>query len=103
MVELSSQKDLLSILPKLYDDLSAKSLETLSEYKVDYSFQPPQPTSAVEIHILDLCARKAASDLATQRGREYGFGQEQEAHTKSRATAIHKLVQAIYPIYQQIT
>ena len=34
MVELSSQKDLLSILPKLYDDLSAKILETLSEYKV---------------------------------------------------------------------
>ena len=66
MVELSSQKDLLSILSKLFNDLSANNLETLSEYKVDYSFQPLQPTSAVEIHILDLCSTKAAADLATQ-------------------------------------
>ena len=35
--------------------------------------------------------------MATQRGREYGFGQEQEAHTKSRATAIHKLDPAVLP------
>ena len=65
----------------------------MSEYKVDYSFQPPQPVSAVEIHILDLCSRKAAADLATQRGRVYGFGPE--ADSSSRATAIHKLEPAV--------
>ena len=95
MVELSSQKELLSILPTLYDDLSAASLETLSDYKVNYSFEPPEPLSAVEKHILDLCSRKAAQDLATQRGREYGFGPE--ADSSSRATAIHKLDPAVLP------
>ena len=98
MVELSSQKDLLSILPKLYDDLSAKSLETLSEYKVDYSFQPPQPTSAVEIHILDLCARKAASERGNTTGPKVGIWTRAGSTNKEQSnTAIHKLDPAVLP------
>ena len=58
----------------------------MSEYKVDYSFQPPQLTYAVEIHILDLFSTKAAADMATQQGQEYGFGPE--ADLSSRTTAI---------------
>ena len=85
MVELSSQKDLLSILSKLFNDLSANNLQTLSEYKVDYSFQPPQPTSLI-------CAQQKL--LQTwQHSREYGFGPE--ADSSSRATAIHKLDLAV--------
>ncbi|KAK6179055.1 hypothetical protein SNE40_011501 [Patella caerulea] len=89
MVELCSQKDLLNILPKLYDDLSTNSLDTLCNYQVNYSFEVSEPLSAIEKHILSLCSNKAAADLATQRGREYGFGPESDA--SSRATALHKL------------
>lgn len=89
MVELSTQKDFLDILPKLHDGLSEGVLDTLSEYNVEYSFEIQEPSSDVEKHILNLCAKKGAADLATQRGREYGFGSEADAST--RATAIHKL------------
>ena len=41
MVELSSQNYLLRILPQFYDDLSVKCLDTLSDYKVSYSFDVP--------------------------------------------------------------
>ena len=67
MLELSSQNDLLRILPQFYDDLSVKCLDTLSDYKVSYSFDMPEPTSTVEKHVLSLVHVRAASHLATQR------------------------------------
>jgi len=76
-------------LPKLHDDLSAGILDTLSAYKVKYSFEVKEPSSDIEKHIVNLCAKKAAADLATQRGREYGFGLDEDA--SMRATAIHEL------------
>ena len=94
MVELSSQKDLLTILPKLYDDLSVNILETLHDFKVNYSFDVLEPTSPIEKHILNLCSIKAASNLATQRGREYGFG---PGDASSRATALHTLDPSLLP------
>ena len=39
-----------------------------------------------------MCSRKSAADLATQWGREYGYGPEDSS---SRATAIHKLDPAV--------
>ena len=89
MVEISTQSDLLTILPQLYQDLSTKSLDTLSKYEVDYSFKVSEPTSLVEKHVLGLVCTKAASNLATQRGREYGFGPQ--LNVSGRATALHTL------------
>ena len=93
MVEISSQQDLLAISPKLYNDLSNNVLETLNDFKVSYSFTVSQPTSPIEKHILSLCSKKAAANLATQRGREYGFGGE----ASNRATAINKLDPSLLP------
>ena len=56
---------------------------------VKYSFDIQEPSSDIEKHIVNLCAKKAAADLATQRGRDYGFGSNVDA--SMRATAIHKL------------
>jgi hypothetical protein len=89
MVEQATQQDLLTILPKLHDDLAAGKLDTLAEYKVSYSFEPPEPLSTVEQHILNQLCVHAALDLATQRGREYGFGSQLDS--ASRATALHTL------------
>ena len=89
MVEISSQNDLLRILPQLYDDFSVKCLDTLSDYKVSYSFDVPEPTSTVEKHLLGLVCVRAASHLATQRGREYGFGAQEDV--SCRATTLHTL------------
>ena len=89
MVELSSQNDLLRILSQLYDDLSVKCLDTLSDYKVSYSFDVPEPTSTVEKYVLGLVCVRAASHLATQRGREYGFGPQEDV--SCCATTLHTL------------
>ena len=50
---------------------------------------PLEPTSSVEKYILGLVCVKAASDLATQRGREYGFGPQVDV--SGRATSLHTL------------
>ena len=89
MVELSSQNDLLRILPQLYDDLSIKCLDTLCDYRVSYSFDVPELTSTVEKHVLGLICVKAASHLATQRACEYGFGPQEGV--SCHATTLHML------------
>ena len=55
---------------------------------MSYSFDPPVPETTVEKHIINQFCTCAASDLATQRGREYGFG---SADASSRATVLHTL------------
>ena len=89
MVEQASQSDLLTILPQLYNDLVDGNLDTLKEYHVSYSFDPEEPESVVGQHILSAFSKRAASDLATQRGREYGFGTQ--AGVSSRATILNTL------------
>ena len=89
MVELSSQNDLLRILPQLYDDLPVKCLDTLCDHKVSYSFDVPEPTYTEEKHVLGLVCARAASHLATQRGRKYGFGPQK--NVSCRATTLHTL------------
>ena len=78
MVELFSQNYLLRMLPQLYDNLSVKCLDTLSDYKASYSFDVPEPTSTAEKHVLGLVCVRAASHLATQRGHEYGFEPQED-------------------------
>ena len=89
MVELSSQNDLLRILPQLYDDLSIKCLDTLSDYKVSYLFDVPELTSTAEEHVLGLICVRTASHLATQKACEYGFGPQEDV--SCRATTLHML------------
>ena len=88
MVKQPTQKDLVKILPKLYNDLAAANLDTLQEYNVSYSFDPNVPETTVEKHIINQFCTCAASNLATQPGREYGFG---SAEASSRATVLHTL------------
>ena len=79
----------MQILPKLHEDLSGKNLETLADFHVNYSFVPTEPDTAVEKHFLGRFCLKAAEDLATQRGREYGFGSNQDK--ASRATFLQSI------------
>ena len=73
MTEVSTQKDLVSILPCLHDDLLEKKTNTLSQYRVPYSFQLDEPESPIELYLLGEMCTQAGKDLAKQRGREYGF------------------------------
>ena len=81
MCELSSQSDLLQLLPQLKKDLEKGILETLSKFEVNYSFMINKPSSNFERLILQKFSEKAAVDLTTQRGREYKFCEvEQNPH-----------------------
>ena len=73
MCELSSQSDLLQLLPQLKKDLEKGILVTLSKFEVNYSFMINKPLPNLEKLILQKSSEKAAVDLTTQRGREYGF------------------------------
>ena len=88
MCELSSQLDLLQLLPQLKKDLEKGILETLSKFEVNYSLTIDKPLSDLERLILQKFSEKGAVDLTTQRGREYGFCEfEQNPH----ATDLTKL------------
>ena len=73
MCELYSQSDLLQLLPQLKKDLQKGILQNLSKFEVNYSFTIDKPLSNLERRILQKFFEKAAVDLTTQRGREYGF------------------------------
>ena len=91
MVEKTTQADLLHILPRLHNDLKAKRMDTLQNYHIEYSFQPEEPVSPVELYILGEFCTKAAVDLATQRGKEYGFSTE--TGSAPRATVLTSLTE----------
>ena len=88
MCELSSQSDLLQLLPQLKKDLEKGILETLSKFEVNYSFTIDKPSSDLERLILQKFSEKGAVDLTTQREIEYRFCEfEQNPH----ATDLTKL------------
>ena len=91
MTEVSTQKDLVSILPCLHDDLLEKKTNTLSQYRVPYSFQLDEPESPIELYLLGEMCTQAGKDLAKQRGREYGFSDASTTDSDPRATELHKL------------
>ena len=90
MCELKTQKDLVDILPKLKDDLASSKMDTLCEFKIDYSFQVEQPDSPLSHYILKRFCEKAAINLTNQRGREYGFA-DGEAEKEPRATVLSQI------------
>ena len=88
MCELSSQSDLLQLLPQLKKDLEKGILETLSKFDVNYFFMIDKPSSNLKRLILQKFSEKAAVDLTTPRGREYGFC---EVKQNPRVTDLTKL------------
>ena len=87
MCEMKEQSDLLKILPKLKDSLQSIKLDNLQDFEVDYSFEVEEPQSPLGKHIIKEFCKKAAIDLTTQRGREYGFSE----YSEPRATDLTKL------------
>ena len=74
-VEISSQPDLLKILPQLFSDLTSGKLDTLEEFLVVYNhIKINEPTSETEKMILEEMCHEAAKSVERQCGREYGFG-----------------------------
>ena len=73
MCELSSQSDLLQLLPQLKKDLEKAILETLSKFEVNYSFTIDKVSSNLERLILRKFSEKAAVDLTTRSRREHRF------------------------------
>ena len=77
MVENSSQKDLKKHLPKLYNDLKQKRLNCLSEWHVEWKrMKINSPESDLGKLIIDRMCDSVAEGLRLQRGREYGFYNE---------------------------
>ena len=89
-VEICNQDDLCNIFPKLYEDLRNGSLDTLSDYIVEYRHLPvSDPSTELESEILKKMCQDAAETIDRQCGREYGFGTFK--NETPRATEIYKL------------
>lgn len=89
LVEVGSQDDLLTFLPKLYHDLLCKKTDSLKNFVIPMrNISIPALTNAVVIRLVELMCVEAAEGIRLQCGREYGFGQNTE---KERATDISKL------------
>ena len=73
-IEVSSQKDLLKVFPKLYEDLSNKIMNTSDAYVVHYPHNKVlKPTSELCNKILNKMCLNVAQVFDLQTGREYGF------------------------------
>ena len=91
-IEISTQEELLTILPKLYADLVEKKMDTLDCFLVHYRHvKIHKPTTETEKHLLDLMCVEAAKVLLRQCGREYGFGDVEEDEVGERATKLNLL------------
>ena len=77
MVERSSQKDLKKHLPKLYNDLKQHNLNCLSDWHVEWKrVKISIPESDLGKLIITRMCDAVAEGLRLQRGREYGFYNE---------------------------
>ena len=85
--EVSSQIQLIEILPKLYSDLTDGKIDTLQNYVVSvHGISSPVLTNNLSTKILKMMCTSAASAVKLQCGREYGFGDD-----KARATDLSLL------------
>ena len=86
-VEVSSQEELLKIMPQLYKDLLMNKVDTLNKFVVKISgiSTPTLTSETAEMVVKEMC-QDAAEVLKLQCGKEYGFSSDPQ-----RATDISKL------------
>ena len=86
-VEVSSQEDLLKIMPQLYKDLLMNKVDTLNKFVVKISgiSTSTLTSGTAEMVVKEMC-QDAAEVLKLQCGKEYGFSSDPQ-----RATDISKL------------
>ena len=80
-VEKWNQNDLTDILPRLYRDLANRSLETLEDYKVEWTHvqaDKHSPSSELDKYLLLEMCKQAAEGVKMQCGREYFPEDDQE-------------------------
>ena len=88
-LEKCTQKDLLVIFPKLYQDLTEYRMDTLKKYFVPYRHvEVEEVTLGSEKKILQRMCEEAAKGFDAQRGSEYGFGSN---HPNRATTKLHEL------------
>ena len=90
-VEVSSQSELLQIIPKLHNDLLQKKTDTLKKFVVQPRGIPvPQLSSDVSEEIVAKMCTSAADTIKRQCGREYGFadGEPQRATDLSKLSVV---------------
>ena len=86
---MSTQEELLKILPQLYTDLKAGKMDTLNEFLVVYKHvKVHELTSETEKLLLKEMCQDATKTIELQCGREYGFG---EIKGDKQATELYKL------------
>lgn len=85
-VEISSQEELLEIIPKLHADLLLMNTDTLNKFILNMRGIPvPTLTSDAAKEIVGKMCISAAESIKRQCGREYGFADDDQ---KLRATDI---------------
>ena len=86
-VKMSTQADLLFTLPRLHEDLKAKTVDTLSKFIVSiHGMSTPALSSDLSRRIVDKMCISAAAAVKLKCGREYGF-----SDAEKRATDFSKL------------
>ncbi|KAG1667875.1 Cyclin-A2 [Nymphon striatum] len=86
-VQISSQGQLLELLPKLHNDLIKGKIDTLQDYIVSIHGMPtPTLSNNLSTKIIEMMCATAASAVKLQCGREYGFSE-----VKLRATDLSLL------------
>jgi hypothetical protein len=85
--EKATQELALDVFPRLQKDLECKKVDTLKDFAVNFSFHVREMETEIETAIMDQFCIQASRDFKLQKGREYGFNDEQN----ERATDLTRL------------
>ena len=89
---MNTQADLLFTLPRLHEDLKAKTVDTLSKFIVSiHGMSTPALSSDLSRRIVDKMCISAAAAVKLKCGREYGFSDAEKRATDLSIMAVNKL------------
>ena len=89
---MSTQADLLFTLPRLHEDLKAKTVDTLSKFIVSiHGMSTPALSSDLSRRTVNKMCISAAAAVKLQCGREYGFSDAEKRATDLSTLAANEL------------
>ena len=90
-MEKLTQRELVEMFPRLYQDLMDHKRDTLKDFLVEYHHVPvDEVTNTCEKKMLNKMCEEAAKGFDLQRGKEYGFG-ERGIKRQRETTDVHTM------------
>lgn len=93
--EKSTQIEAREVFPQLFKDLECMKVDTLDDFRVNYSFDVREMQTDIEKAIMNQFCLQASKDFKLQKGREYGFNNIQNERATNLAALSKEQIQGV--------